>query len=87
MPWKERKMRSDVVYRRPCCGVSVTVHGTQNGDEAYAETEALRMVRELCHCVGEDASTEIQQMPAQWSYATPGGKALVVSQPPKRRKV
>jgi hypothetical protein len=43
-------MRNDVVYRLSCCGHSITVCGTPNGDEAVAEKEAVRCLRRLCKC-------------------------------------
>lgn len=61
-------VRHDVVYGCSSCGVSVTVGGTPNGDEAYAEKEASRCLRKLCRCVGV-ASHKKRLVPAEWSYA------------------
>lgn len=65
----------DVVFRCPSCKVSVTFGGTPNGDEAYAEEEATRILSRLCTCLGT-SKLETQYVPTQWSYAPPGGKAL-----------
>lgn len=59
----------DLVFRRPCCGVSVTVGCTPNGDEAYAQEGALRLLRGMCKCVGKETPTTVHYVPSQWSYA------------------
>lgn len=77
-------MRYDLVYRRPCCGVSVTISGTPNGDEAYAAPDAIILLLKLCKCMGKVSGTEVRSVPAEWSYAPHGNQAVAGTKSPQQ---
>lgn len=68
-------MCSDVVYRLTCCGHSITVRGTPNGDEAFAEKEVSRCLSELCKCSRAPDTLEKREMHG-YGYAMAPAKTI-----------
>lgn len=80
-------MRASVVYRRPCCGVSLTIQGTPNGDEAYAEKGIIRLLSSMCHCPSRTAMAVEKQEVSDtlYGYCLVASKTVALGEPQKQR--